>query len=60
MSAVNTSVRTITVDDIWQMIKDGSCTYVPSEDEEDSDADEVFIPRDVEKMFKKGELMTEV
>ena len=28
MSAVDTSVRTITVDDIWQMIKDGNCTYV--------------------------------
>ena len=31
-----------------------------SEDEEDSDKDEVFSPRDVEKMFKEGELMTEV
>ena len=60
MSAVNTSVRTVTVDDIWQMIKDGNCTYVTGEDEEDSDADEVFSPRDVEKMFKDGELTTEV
>ena len=60
MSAVKTSVRTITVDDIWQMIKDGNCTYVTGEDEEDSDADEVFSPRDMEKTFKEGELMTEV
>ena len=48
------------VDDIWQMIKNGSCTYVTCEDEEDLDADEVFSPRDVEKTFKEGELMTEV
>ena len=48
VSAVDTSVRTITVDDIWQTIKDGNCTYVTGEDEEDSDADE------------EGELMTEV
>ena len=54
MSAVNTSVRTIRVDDIWQMIEDGNCTYITGEDEEDSDADEVFSPRDVEKMFKDG------
>ena len=60
MSAINTSVRTVTVNNIWQMIRDGSCTYVTSEDEEDSDADEVFSPRDVEKTFKEGELMTEV
>ena len=60
VSAVNTSVRTITVDDIWQMIKDGNCTYVTGEDEEDSDADEVFSPRDVEKTFKDGELTTKV
>ena len=60
VSAVDTSGRTITVDDIWQTIKDGSCTYVTGEDEEDLDADEVFSPRDVEKMFKEGELMTEV
>ena len=60
MSAVDTSVRAVTVDDIWQMIKDDSCTYVTSEDEEDSDADEVFSLRDVEKTFKEGELMTEV
>ena len=60
VSAVDTSVRTVTVDDIWQMIKDGNCTYVTSEDEEDSDADEVFNPRDVKKMFKDGELMTKV
>ena len=60
MSAADMSVRTITVDDIWQMIKDGSCTYVTGEDEEDSDADEVFSPRDIEKTFKEGELMTEV
>ena len=60
MSAVNTSVRTITVDDIWEMIKDGNCTYVTSEDEEDSDANDVFSPRDMEKMFKEGELMTKV
>ena len=54
MSAVNMSVRTITVNDIWQTIKDGNCTYVTSEDEEDSDADEVFSPRDMEKTFKEG------
>ena len=54
MSAVDMSVRTITVDDIWQTIKDGNCTYVTSEDEEDSDADEVFSPRGMEKMFKEG------
>ena len=60
VSAVSTSVRTITIDDIWQMIKDGSCTYVTGEDEEDSDADEVFSPRDMEKIFMDGELMTEV
>ena len=60
VSAVNMSVRTITVDDIWQTIKDGSCTYVTGEDEEDSHADEVFSPRDMEKLFKEGELMTEV
>ena len=33
-SAVDTSVRTITVDDIRQMIKDGNCTCVTGEDEE--------------------------
>ena len=60
VSAADTSVRTITVDDIWQMIEDGSCTYVTGKDEEDSDVDEVFSPRDVEKMFKEGELTTEV
>ena len=58
--AVDTSVKTITVDDIWQTIKDGSCTYVTGEDEEDSDADEVFSPRDIEKTFKEEELTTEV
>ena len=60
VSAVDTSVRTVTVDDVWQMIKDRSCTYVTGKDETDSDADEVFSPRDIEKMFKEGELMTEV
>ena len=60
MSAVDTSVRIVTVDDMWQTIKDGNCTYVTREDEEDLDADEVFSPRDVKKMFKEGELMTEV
>ena len=60
VSAVDTSVRTITVDDIWQTIKDHSCTYVTGEDETDSDADEVFSLRDIEKTFKEGELMTEV
>ena len=60
VSAIDTLVRTITVDDIWQMIRDGSCTYLTGEDEEDSDADEVFSPRDVEKTFKEGELTTEV
>ena len=54
VSVVNMSVRTVTADDIWQMIKDGNCTYVTSEDEEDSDADEVFSPRDIERMFKGG------
>ena len=60
MSAVSTLVRTVTVDNIWQMIKDCSCTYVTGEDKTDSDADEVFSPRDIEKTFKEGELMTEV
>ena len=60
LSAVDTLVRTIKVDDIWQPIKDGSCTYVTGKDSEDSDADEVFSPRDVEKMFKEGELTTEI
>ena len=60
VSAVNTSVRTVTVDDIWQMIKDCSCTYVTGNDETDPDADEMFSPRDVEKMLKEGELMIEV
>ena len=60
VSAVDTSVRTITVDNIWQTIKDRSCTYVTGEDKTDSDADEVFSPRDIEKMFKEGELLTEV
>ena len=32
VSVVDTSVRTVTVDDIWQTIKDGSCTYVTDED----------------------------
>ena len=60
VSAVNTSVRSITIDDVWQMIRDHSCTYMMCEDKEDSDADEVFSPRDVEKTFKEGELTTEV
>ena len=57
MSAINTLVRTVTVNDIWQTIRDGSCTYVTGEDEEDLDADEVFSPGDVKNMFKEGELM---
>ena len=57
VSAVNASVRT---DDIWQTIKNGSCTYVTGKDEEDSNADEVFCPEDIEKMFKEEGLMTEV
>ena len=60
VSAVDTSVTTVTVDDIWQMIKDRSCTYVTGKDETDSDVDDVFSTRDVEKTFKEGELMTEV
>ena len=60
MSAVDTSVRNMMVDNRWQMIKDCSCTYGTGEDEEDLDADDVFSPRDVEKTFKEGELMTEV
>ena len=60
VSAIDTLVRTVTVDDKWQTIRDGSCTYMTSEDEEDSDADEVFSPRDIEKTFKVGELTTEV
>ena len=60
MSAVDTLVRSITVDDVWQTIRDHNCTYVMGEDEEHSDVDEVFSPRNVEKMFKEGELMTEV
>ena len=59
MNAIDTSVRTVTVDDIWQMIRDGSCTYVTGKGKEDSDADEVFSPRDVERTFKEGELTTE-
>ena len=54
VSTVDTSVRTVTVDDIWQTIRDGSCTYVTVKDEEDLDVDEVFSPRDVEKMFKEA------
>ena len=54
MSAIDTSVRTITVDNIWQMIRDGSCTYMTGEDKEGSDAGEVFSPREIEKMFKEG------
>ena len=57
MSAINTLVRTVTVNDIWQTIRDGSCTYVTGEDEEDLDADEVFSPGDVKNMLKEGELM---
>ena len=60
VSAIDTSVRSITTDDVWQTIRDHSCTYMMGEEEEDSDTDEVFSPRDVEKMFKEGELMTEV
>ena len=60
VSAMDTSVRSVTIDDVWQTIRDCSCTYVMGEDEEDSDVDEVFSPRDVEKMFKEGELTTEV
>ena len=52
VSAVDTSVRTVMVDDIWQTIKDCNCTYVTGEDEEDSNVDNVFSPRDVEKTFK--------
>ena len=33
MSAIDTSVRTVTVNNIWQMIRDGSCTYVTGKDE---------------------------
>ena len=54
VSAVDTSVRTLMVDNTWQMIKDCSCTYVTGKDEEDSDADDVFSPRNMEKMFKEG------
>ena len=54
-SAVDTSVRTITVDDKWQMIiKDGNCAYVTREDEDDSNADVVFSPRDVKKHSRRG------
>ena len=60
MIAIDTSVRTITVNDIWQTIRDGSCIYMTGEDEGDLDAEEVFNPRDVEKTFKEGQLMTEV
>ena len=34
--------------------------YVMGKDEEDSDAEDVFSPRYVEKTFKEGELMTTV
>ena len=60
VSAVDTSVRSVTVDDIWQMIRDRNCSYVVGEDEEDSDTEDVFGPKDAEKTFKEGELMTTV
>ena len=59
VSAIDTSVRSVTIDDVWQTIKDHSCTYLMGE-EEGSDADEVINPRDVEKTFKEGELTPEV
>ena len=49
VSAVDTSVRTVTVDDMCQAIRDHNCTYVMGKEEEDSDAEDVFSPRDVEK-----------
>ena len=52
VSVIDTSVRSVTIDDIWQTIKDCRCTY--------SDADEVINPRDVEKTFKEGEMTPEV
>ena len=60
VSAVDTSVRLVTVDDIWQTIQDHNCSYVKGEDKEDSDVEDVFGPKDVEKTFKEGELTTTV
>ena len=60
VSTIDTSVRSIAVNDIWQTIRDCKYKYVTGKDEEDSDADEVINPRDVEKTFKEGELTPEV
>ena len=60
VSTIYTSVRSITIDDVWQTIRDCRCTYLTGEDEEESDADEIINPRDVEKTFKEGELTPEV
>ena len=60
VSAINTSVRSITTDDVWQTIRDRRCIYLTGEDKEDSDVDEIINPRDVEKTFKEGELTPEV
>ena len=60
ISTIDTSVRNIAIDDIWQTIRDHKCTYIMGEDKEDLDADEVINPRDVEKTFKEGGLTPEV
>ena len=44
MSAIDTSVRSITIDDVWQIIRDHSCTCVMGEDEEDSDTVKYLVP----------------
>ena len=60
ISTIDTSVRSIAIDDVLQIIRDHRCTYFTGEDEEDSDVDEVINPRDVEKIFKEGKLTPEV
>ena len=60
ISTIDTSVRSIVIDDVWQTIRDHRYTYLMDEDKEDSDADEVINPRDVEKTFKEEELTPEV
>ena len=60
ISTIDTSVRTIAIDNVWQTIRDCRCTYLTDKDKEDSDVDEVINPRDVEKTFKEGELTPQV
>ena len=60
VSAIDTSVRSIAIDDVCQTIRDRKCTYVMGDEEEDSDVDEVINPTDVEETFKEGELTPEI